>query len=1457
MLSQWVSRLKTGRQLTDTRFRRSLVRNVLIVLLLSSLFPILLIGALNMVRSREMLRQQASYQADNILAYEINQINRYVDQRTVVADRLAADANFRSAVATLLTTPSTTQDNLQARTQISYSFRGNPRTAAEGYFDQMVILRPDGSVALATNERWVVENFGSVRIRDPFILKMLGQPISTFAFLPQSDKTDRLDLYMARPILNMDGKQIATLLTTATTVSTDITFQSVSDTGSFMTGAQGFFFKASGELDGIDKQTLRIAPGSQAIAARLTALTTGQKTQSRFDTTYNKQPTIAYARWMNNYNLGIVLVVSQAALYRSAQLVDPFNIILLIVALALSGGLIYYFSTTIVNPLVKLSQAVDGFSHGNWSERIRVNRADEIGLLAHSFNHMADDLSALYRSLELAVEDRTSSLRVASEVAQLATSTVRLGDTLGRTVELIAERFGFYYVAIYLYDHSRQNLVLQEASGSTGAHMKKRGDRVPTTQTTLITWVAENRQSKVISETQADALFRANDLLPDTLSEAAIPIILNNEVLGVLDIQSTNPGAFTDETVAVFQTLANQISSTLQATRLLESTQVSYQETSLLYRATRQVTQARGETEIIEDLTETFLQLPYTTAILSVEHGSFRIEAITDSKTGQVEKSLQNMAIPVGKMARLLEENRVVLVEDLTQLNEYNNILSFLLRRGIKTAALLAVLENGALSKVLIISSRESGEITNASLQLYANLTDVVGAALEKFSALSTLQARLSELQILSIFSRAISAETDIHDLYRVLYEQIRQTVGEGLEFAVAIYNASQNLIEFPFIFEEGQQISIPPAPLGQGLTSTVIQSRQPLLLPDERSVREHGGIITGLPARSWLGVPLVFAGESYGALLVQDLHQENRFSVNDLNLLMTLAPQIATAVRNVQLYTETQQALRAYDQERFLLNTLLENMPEGISFKDPQGRYIRASHSIARVYGLDPAELVGKTEYDLADRENADRETADRETADQVFHDEQAVQATGSAEVGLIQSRIATDGKETWLQTSRIPIRTASGDPYGLLVIQRDVTELKEAEGLAQRRADQVTTAAEIARDATGTLDVKTLLDKSINLVRDRFGYYHASIFLLDPTGEYAVLRQSTGEAGQKMMQAGHRLAVGSKSIVGQVTENGSPLIVNDVNSDPTHLPNPLLPDTRSEMALPLQVGDRILGALDVQSTKIDAFNPEDISVLQILADQLAVAVVNGELFARAQELLGKHRLLRQITIAASSSTSLEDTLMTVVSGLRTAMVSERIAFFLVNEEGLLQIRASSGYEGTLHEQVKVTAGKGITGQAAVEKRPILVNDTLNDARYIALDTAVRSELAIPILFGDELIGVLNLESTRASAFDENDLEILGALGNNLGGVIANVRLVNQVRTQVIRERQLFDVTSKIRHSIDMEEILETSAKEIARAMGARRASIRINPVDAPSAAVKPATPPQNGKSSRQEDKA
>jgi GAF domain-containing protein len=389
-----------------------------------------------------------------------------------------------------------------------------------------------------------------------------------------------------------------------------------------------------------------------------------------------------------------------------------------------------------------------------------------------------------------------------------------------------------------------------------------------------------------------------------------------------------------------------------------------------------------------------------------------------------------------------------------------------------------------------------------------------------------------------------------------------------------------------------------------------------------------------------------------------------------------------------------------------------------------------------------------------------------------------------------------------------------------------------------SKKTALQFETAAEIARDISSSLDLDELLEKAVELIRSRFDFYHAAIFLKDLPGEFVVIREATGDAGAQLKRAGHKLGIGSKSVVGFVAGHGEPLVVNDTTRDTTYYANPLLPETRAEAAMPLKVGDRIVGVLDVQSKQVYAFSDENLRTLQILADQLAIAVINTELFAETQEHLAQHRLLHHITTTAASGTTLEEALQSAVNGLQVTLGGDRVSILLADrEKKMLEVRAAVGYASNVFE-LRIPMGSGITGWAAAHRRALRVNNVLLDTRYIEGSPNTRSEMAIPLLYRSELLGVLNVESEQLSAYAENDEELLGTLGGSLAAIIANARLLEQIRAQAERERVLFEISDKIRRTTDMETILTTTVSELTRAVGANSARIKVGSV--PTATTK-----------------
>jgi len=288
---------------------------------------------------------------------------------------------------------------------------------------------------------------------------------------------------------------------------------------------------------------------------------------------------------------------------------------------------------------------------------------------------------------------------------------------------------------------------------------------------------------------------------------------------------------------------------------------------------------------------------------------------------------------------------------------------------------------------------------------------------------------------------------------------------------------------------------------------------------------------------------------------------------------------------------------------------------------------------------------------------------------------------------------------------------------------------------------------------------------------------------------------------------------------------------VVNDAVKDATYYSNPLLPETRAEAAIPLKVGERILGVLDVQSVKPYSFSDENLKSLQILANQLAVALVNAELFSETQEHLSQHRLLHHITTTAASGTTLDEALESAVDGLQVTLGGDRVAILLADsEKKSLQVKASVGYADEI-SNLRVEVGSGITGWVAAHRRPLRIRDVGEDPRYIPASANTRSELAIPLIYRNELLGVLNVESELVDAYNENHEEMLGTLGGSLAAIIANARLLEQIRFQAERERVINDVTNKIRRSTDIQSILMTTTSEITRITGARFARIEVSP--------------------------
>jgi len=341
-------------------------------------------------------------------------------------------------------------------------------------------------------------------------------------------------------------------------------------------------------------------------------------------------------------------------------------------------------------------------------------------------------------------------------------------------------------------------------------------------------------------------------------------------------------------------------------------------------------------------------------------------------------------------------------------------------------------------------------------------------------------------------------------------------------------------------------------------------------------------------------------------------------------------------------------------------------------------------------------------------------------------------------------------------------------------------------------RRTAQLEAAATVARRAAEIRDLDTLLNETVRLISDRFGFYHAGIFLLDEGGEYAVLQAASSEGGQRMLARGHRLAVGKVGIVGTVAGTGQPRIALDVGADAVFFDNPDLPLTRSEMALPLKVGERVIGVLDVQSEEPEAFTQEDVAVLQTMADQIALAIEDARLLERMQ------RTLQELERATGEYT----------------------------REAWRNVQRARRWVGRRYRRLVSEPAEEWTEEARralSEGRPVL-----QPFREEGDGRVIGTLLAVPMKLRGQVVGALNMRFATPEVPPEV-VRMVEEIADRLALALENARLLEETRRHAERDRMIAEITARVRASMDPETVLRTALRELGAALGADRVMVRM----------------------------
>ena len=879
------------------------------------------------------------------------------------------------------------------------------------------------------------------------------------------------------------------------------------------------------------------------------------------------------------------------------------------------------------------------------------------------------------RSFEQTVR-RSEDLTTLNEMGRVLSNILEVEQILDNVYEFSTKLFDTTTFLIALYDAEKEELTFP-LSVNSGERMPPRTrplgsgltDHVIRTRLPLLLPDNVDQRGEELGLTR---LFFGDDRPAQCW--LGVPITLGNTIIGVISVQSlTTPHLYNPYHRDLLISIASQTAITLQNAQLFQQTQAALSESTEQARRLAVLNQMSAQLTQATNLDEVFTQAAvYISQIYNADRVSFSM-LIPGSQVEIRAVHGEQTDLHVGQRLPLVGtanesaifENRIVIVSDTKQ-TAPDAIRSFIVA---------PIVVHGRVIGTLNVGSLQPNDYRSRDENLLQQVVSLLGTLITNRQLFEQVQNALSETETLY----QASAELNAAQTYSEIVDTFRRYTILGKEHQATVNLAYYDVPWSTKVTPEWLNILVrwtPPLPVPRGRPTPALE------LPVQYPLKQFQWLIKNfkqnaalyLPNsegpeldlytrafaqqigfKSAIFVPMVVGGQWRGHLS-GFYFTPTAFSEDEIRLLTVLASQAAVAVQGLQNIELAQQRAREAQQrsdELAIVNRVVSRVSEAFDL-------LEGLNIVSQELGL--ATDAGRVGVALFNEEETELKVVAEYRSE-----------TDPSSIGVIIPVKGNPSTQRVLETKKsLFIQEAQSDPMlaplheafrerkilslvilpllargkvvgtiGLDILEKgqiftqDQLRLAEAVVLqastaiyntqlyaqTQQRAAQLLTAAEIARSASETLAQDELLYRAVNLVRDRFNFYHASVFLLDDSRQWAVIRESTGEAGAEMKRRGHQLEVGSQSIIGTVTITGNPLIVNDVTKDGVHRPNPLLPDTKAELGIPLKLGRRVIGALDVQSTEVDAFTSDDVAVLQILADQIAIAVDNSRSYTLARE--------------------------------------------------------------------------------------------------------------------------------------------------------------------------------------------------------------------------------------------
>lgn len=816
----------------------------------------------------------------------------------------------------------------------------------------------------------------------------------------------------------------------------------------------------------------------------------------------------------------------------------------------------------------------------------------------------AQERVKLAREIEESYERRGLQVQLSTQIAQEISTASELNELFRRVVTLVKERFGYYHTQLLRFEPAQNAVVLIVGYGEVGEKMLLARHRLPM-GTGLIGTAAATGETVLRSELVNDSDWRPNPLLPETRGEIAVPIKLRGQMLGVLDVQSNQAGALTQDDQILLEGLCGQVAVAIEETRLRQEKEERLRELNALY-----ATVSHQGWESIQGTFQTMGYLYDQVAVVPV--------AVNEAADRRADPAYTVVPMQVHGSERIGE---VSIEDDPTR------------------------------------------PLTAEEMSFVEQVAEQVSLALESSRLFTQTQAALAETRTLYNIASRLSAAQDPQEIVAVAAEEAHIA---DINRAVLIVVGRNPEDEINEVLVRGNWFSglgAPPAPVGTHYRYDLFSQMINQFSPHEATYMNETG--EGMRQRgigSVIALPLWVGGQQTGWLMLEG-DQPHLFTEQEKRPMAALAQQVAITLQSRLLFEQMQSS-------REQLSEALRIASMGYLEVDLQSQNLTLSDEYYRLLHTTPEQEGG---YQMPSAAFTSKFMLLEDLNSMMRAAQEAIQANASQYEVELQITCA-DGEKRWLRTQFSFVRNEQGAPVRMLGAAQDITERKQTREALARRARELSTVADLGTQISAVLDPGQLLQSVVDLVKDSFNLYHAHVYLLgersgnnervgqDGQGDTLNLAAGAGKVGRLMVMQGWQIPLEQeKSLVTRAAQTRHGVIVNDIRSEAGFMPNELLPNTRSELAVPLMVGERVLGVLDIQSDEVNHFTSEDIAIQTVLASQIAVALQNARTYAQTQRQAEYEALINTISQKIQSTTSVENALQVAVRELGRALGASR----------------------------------------------------------------------------------------------------------------------------------------------------------------------------------------------------